>query len=95
MESKITNFYSIIDFHSKFCQVNRGISNNIETTLSCHHQLEKVGAVFLPDSKCHVKQLNHILQAFLEPSSLYARDRVVSSFLLSLLVPKTEENFPT
>ena len=30
MESIIINLYSIIDFHSKFCQVNRGISNNIE-----------------------------------------------------------------
>ena len=38
---------------------------------------------------------NHILQAFLEPSSRYRKDRVVSWFLLSLLVPKTEENFPT
>ena len=44
MESIIINLYSIIDFHSKFCQVNRGISNNIEITLSCHHQLEKEGA---------------------------------------------------
>ena len=34
MESIIINFYSIIDFHSKFCQFNRGISNNIEITLS-------------------------------------------------------------
>ena len=33
MESIIINLYSIIDFHSKFCQVNRGISNNIEITL--------------------------------------------------------------
>ena len=53
MESIITNFYSITDFHSKFCQNNRGISNDIEITPSCHHQLEKVGLfLFLPDSKC-------------------------------------------
>ena len=77
MKSIIINFYSIIDFHSKFCQVNRGISNNIEISQSCRNQLEKVGA-FLSDSKCHVKQSNHILQAFLELSSLYARDRIVS-----------------
>ena len=30
MQSIIINFYSIIDFHSKFCQGNRGISNYIE-----------------------------------------------------------------
>ena len=34
MESIIINFYSISDFYSKFCQVDRGISNNIEITLS-------------------------------------------------------------
>ena len=34
MESIIINLYSIIDFHSKFCQVNRGISNDIEITLN-------------------------------------------------------------
>ena len=68
MESIIINLHSIIDFHSKFCLVKRGISNNIEITLSC--QLEKVGAF----SKCHVKQSNNILQAFLELSSLYARN---------------------
>ena len=27
MQSVIINFYSIIDFHSKFCQVDRRISN--------------------------------------------------------------------
>ena len=95
IESIIINLYSITDIHSKFCQVNRTISNNIEITLSCHHQLEKVGDIFLPDTKCHVKQSNHILQAFLELSSLYGTNRIVSLFLLSLLVPKTEENFPT
>ena len=55
MESILIKFYSISDFYSKFCQVNRGISNNMEITLRCHHQLEKIGA-FLSDSKCHVKQ---------------------------------------
>ena len=30
MQNIIINFYSIIDFHFKFCQVNRGISNYIE-----------------------------------------------------------------
>ena len=43
MESIFINLYSIIDFHSKFCQVNRGIGNSIEISLSCHHQMETVG----------------------------------------------------
>ena len=95
IESIIINVHSISDIYLKLCQVNRRISNNIEITLSCHHQLEKIGDSFLPDSNCHVKQSNHILQAFLDLSFLYARDRIVSLFLLSLLVSKTEENFPT
>ena len=93
MESIIINFYSLIDFHSKFCQVNRGISDYIENYSAAATITWRRQGLFLPDSKCHGKQSNHILKVFLELSFLYAR--VVSWFLLSLLVPKTEENFPT
>ena len=45
----------------------------LKIILSCHHQVEKAGD-FLPDSNCHGKQSNNILTAFLELSSLYARE---------------------
>ena len=53
----------------------------LKIILSCHHQLEKAGD-FLPDRKysvkCHGKQSNNILKAFLEPSSL-------GSYLISFI----------
>ena len=58
MQSIITNFYSIIDFHFKFCQVNRGIINPIEN----YSRFPPSAGIFLPDSKCHGKQSNNILK---------------------------------
>ena len=90
MQSIIINFYSIIDFHFKFCQVDRRISNYIENYSELPHQLEKSGD-FLPDRKCHGKQSNNILKASWSQVPCMQGNYLI---LLSLLVSQTEENFP-
>ena len=81
-------FIQLSIFILKFVKLTEDLVIILKITLSFHHQLEKAGA-FLPDSKYHAKQANHILKlkAFLEPSSLYAR-KFLGFFCL--LVPKTE-----
>ena len=92
MQSVIINFYSIIDFDFKFCQVNRGISNWIENYSQLPPSVgEGRGYFFLTVSSMVSSQ---IIFEKLSWSWVPCTHKGVSWFLLSLLVPKTEEDFP-
>ena len=79
----------LLTFILNFVKLTEESVIGLKIILSCHHQLEKAGD-FLPDRKCHGKESNNILKAFLEPSSLYARELLDFFYLcLSQRLKKT------